>query len=494
MNISKVSEQQPMQSSESWQERLKNRDTSLWLHLMGIGGSGLSAIAKVLLEMGFTVSGSDRLLGANTEALKAAGAQLIEGQQAENLATLRAERSQHGPDIVLMSSAIQPQNAELLAYQTAGIPVVKRNDFLPALLANRQLIAVAGAHGKSTTTSMVVRVLKEAGIDIGYIIGAELSGYGNASAGSSPYFVLEADEYDHMFLGLNPAAAIITNVEWDHPDCYPTAESFHNAFAQFVEKVDAQGLIVSCADDSGAEQLRLERPISDRRWITYGLTLAADIAALNPSMTTENRLCADLYWWNAPKGQICLQTPGHHNLRNALAALAIACFCDAPLERAIESLRGFVGAARRFEVLGESNGVLVIDDYAHNPTKVRSTLAAARSRYQQRRIWAVVQPHTYSRTRALLQPLAASFDDADRVIITDIYAAREENDGTITASDVVAASAHPAIEHVGKLDDVVSYLANESNEGDLVLVMGAGDCTKIGPALLHQLKVNQAVL
>lgn len=482
-----------MQLNNHWQQRIQDCDQSLALHLMGIGGAGLSAITRVLIEMGFQVTGSDRQLSAKTDALEAEGVLIIEGQQAENLALLSTLQPTRRPDIVLISSAISKQNPELQAYLAAGIPVVKRDDFLPVLLSNRKVIAIAGSHGKSTTTSMVVRVLKDAEIDIGYIIGAELSGYGNAAAGSSPYFVIEADEYDHMFLGLNPTAAIITNVEWDHPDCYPTPESFHSAFAQFVEKVDPQGLIVSCADDSGAEQLRLERPISDRRWITYGLTLAADIAALNPIVTADQKLSADLYWWNAPKGQITLQVPGLHNLRNALAALAIACYCDAPLERAVESLQGFVGAARRFELLGEVNGITVIDDYAHNPAKIQATLAATRSRYPQQRIWAVVQPHTYSRTRSLLQSLVASFADADKVIVTDIYAAREVDDGTISASDVVANSAHTAIEHIGDLADVVTHLATQVAPGDVIVVMGAGDCTKIGPALLERLQYEKVV-
>ncbi|MEZ4676497.1 MAG: UDP-N-acetylmuramate--L-alanine ligase [Caldilineaceae bacterium] len=475
------------QADSSWQQRLIDRDGSLRLHLMGIGGAGLSAIARVLLEMGFAVSGSDRQLGVHTERLVAAGAFVLAGQQAENLTALAAQQPNRRPDVVLISSAINDQNSELQAYRAAGIPVVKRDDFLAVLTANRKLIAVAGTHGKSTTTSMIVRVLKDAGIDIGYIIGAQLSGYGNAAAGTSPYFVLEADEYDHMFLGLNPIAAVITNVEWDHPDCYPTPERFHAAFAQFVEKVDPQGLIVSCADDAGAEQLRLERPLSDRRWITYGLTLAADIAALNASAVGGAHLSADLYWWNAPKGQIKLQVPGLHNMRNALAALAIACYCDAPLERAVESLEAFTGAARRFEQLGEAQGIVVIDDYAHNPTKVRATLAAARSRYPQRRIWAVVQPHTFSRTQSLLQPLADSFRDADQVIVTDIYAAREVDEGTVHATQVVAASAHPAIQHIGKIDDVVNYLVEATTAGDLVVVMGAGDSSRVGRELLERI-------
>lgn len=478
-----------MQSKTTWQQRLIARDPSLSLHLMGIGGTGLSAVAQILLEMGFGVSGSDRQLTAVTEQLTANGALILAGQQAENLSKLGDQQ----PDVVLASSAIDAQNPELCAYQAAGIPVVKRNEFLPVMLTNRTLIAVAGTHGKSTTTSMIVEVLKGAGIDIGYIIGAQLKDYGNAAVGTSPYFVLEADEYDHAFLGLHPTVAVITNVEWDHPDCYPTPQSFHDAFATFVEQVDPTGLIISCADDTGAEQLRLERPISDRRWITYGLTLAADISALNPSVDTnggdtESKLCADFYWWNAPKGEICLQVPGLHNLRNALAALAISCYCDAPLETAIESLANFVGAKRRFETLGEAQGVMIIDDYAHNPTKIRSTLAAARSRYRQHRIWAVVQPHTFSRTQNLLAPLAVSFDDADQVIVTDIYAAREVDDGSIHARDVVAASAHPAIQYIGQLDDVVSYLTEQTAANDLVVVMGAGDSTTVGRKLLERLQ------
>ena len=482
-----INETKSIPNEVTWKQRLIDRDPAFCVHLMGIGGAGLSAIAQVLLEMGLCVSGSDRQLGTKTERLAAAGTVVLEGQGAENLRILTEQIPSRRPDMVLISSAISADNAELDAYRTANIPIVKRDEFLPVLLTNRQLIAVAGAHGKSTTTSMVVRVLKEAGIDIGYIIGAELTGYRNAAAGTSPYFVLEADEYDHMFLGLNPVAAVITNVEWDHPDCYPTPESFHAAFAKFVEKVDPQGLIVSCADDPGAEQLRLERPLSDQRWITYGLTVAADIAALNPSISSDNQLSADLYWWNAPKGQIGLQIPGLHNLRNALAALAIACLCDAPVEQAVETLRTFRGAVRRFEVLGEAQGVVVIDDYAHNPTKVRATLATTRSRYPQHRIWAVVQPHTFSRTQSLLQPLADSFHDADQVIITDIYAAREVDDGRVHATHVVAASDHPHIQHIGALDDVVSYLTGVVTTGDVVVVMGAGDSTQVGRELFTRL-------
>ncbi|MBX3012833.1 MAG: UDP-N-acetylmuramate--L-alanine ligase [Caldilineaceae bacterium] len=469
--------------TKSWQERLSAKDPTLRLHLLGIGGAGLSAIAKVLLEMGFQVSGSDRQLTANTDRLAAAGATILGEQQATNVTTLGAEKR---PDVILISSAIGGVNPEFQAWTALGVPIVKRADFLPVLLANRKLIAVAGTHGKSTTTAMIVKVLREAGIAAGYIIGADLPGYGNAAAGTDLTFILEADEYDHMFLGLRPTIAVVTNVEWDHPDCYPTPASFHAAFAKFVEGVVPDGVIIACNDDPGAEQLRLERPLTDQRWITYGLTPAADICAHNPTMIQAEGYAADLYWWNAPREQLRLQVPGLHNLRNALATLAVACTCDASLTSAVESLGAFTGTARRFEKLGEVAGVTVIDDYAHNPTKVRATLAAARSRYPQRRLWAVVQPHTYSRTRSLLQQMADSFQDADQVIITDIYAAREPVDLTISAASLVAASSHPHIQHIAGLQEVADYLAQQVRAGDVVITMGAGTSNQIGPNLLQQ--------
>lgn len=475
----------PSVREQSWQTRLTTKDQSLRLHLLGIGGAGLSAIARVLVEMGFQVSGSDRQLNTHTAQLAAAGVTILGEQRAENLGVLGAAKR---PDVVLISSAIAGINPELQAMQAAGIPVVKRADFLPILLADRKLIAVAGTHGKSTTTAMIVKILREAGIEAGYIIGAELPGYGNAAAGVDLPFVLEADEYDHMFLGLRPTVAVITNVEWDHPDCYPTPESFQRAFAQFVEGVVPDGLIISCSDDPGAEQVRLERPLSDQRWITYGLTPAADIFALNPTMIGEQGFAADLHWWNAPKGQVRLQAPGLHNLRNALAALAVACTCDAPLKSAMQSLWTFTGTARRFEKIGEAAGVTVIDDYAHHPTEVRATLAAARSRYPQRRLWAIFQPHTFSRTRSLLSQMAASFGDANEVIVTDIYAAREQEDSTISAATLVATSSHKHIQHIGAIPAVADYLATHVQAGDIVITMGAGTSNQISRRLLQQLE------
>lgn len=466
----------------TWQERLNQRDSSLHIHLLGIGGAGLNPIAQVLLELGVRVSGSDRQATDVTRRLAAAGAQVFEEQTAANFVTMRDDGL---PDLVLYSSAVQADNPELAEAVRLGIPVVKRDHFLPALLAGRKLIAVAGTHGKSTTTAMITKILREAGIDAGYIIGANLPGYGNASAGTAEHFVLEADEYDQMFLGLTPTVAVITNVEWDHPDCYPTPASFQQAFARFVERVTPDGLIISCADDSGAEQLRIEQPLSDRRWITYGLALSADLCAVNPSPMPGGGYAADLHWWLAPEGRLQLQAPGLHNLRNAMAALAATSCCDTAVAQALQSLADYKGVDRRFEYKGEAQGVLVFDDYAHHPTEIRATLAGARSHYPQARIWAVFQPHTYSRTRALLHEMAASFDQADQVIVTDIFAAREQDDGTVSAHDLVAASSHPQIQHMSGLSASVSYLAMQVQPGDVVICLGAGDSYKIGEQLLQ---------
>jgi UDP-N-acetylmuramate--alanine ligase len=465
--------------------RLSNGDPSLRVHLVGIGGAGLSAIAAVLLEQGMQVSGSDRTLGPAALALGDRGARLHEGQRAENLTELAAGER---PDVVLISSAIDEQNPERQAAEALRLPVVKRNDFFPHLLARRSVIAVAGTHGKSTTTSMIVKLLREGGIECGYIIGTVLPGYGSGSAGTSPWFVIEADEYDHMFLGLTPAVAVLTNVEWDHPDCYPTPASFRRAFMQFVDRVPRHGLIVSCGDDEGARQVRAYSPSRGPNWITYGLDEGVDLRAINVIAQPGAGSCADLTWWNAPAGTLTLAVPGVHNVRNGLAALAVASWCGLPFDMTMPSLTGFAGTARRFEWKGEAAGVTVFDDYAHHPTEIEATLAAARRRFPQRRIWALFQPHTFSRTRHMLYRMGDSFEEADQVIVTDIYAAREVDDGSVSSAELVAASNHPAIRHVGALADAAALLLDELRPGDVLLTLGAGDGNSVGDRVLAELQ------
>ncbi|MFN2200979.1 MAG: UDP-N-acetylmuramate--L-alanine ligase [Caldilineaceae bacterium] len=474
-------------NTRSWQERLAERDPSLRVHLIGIGGAGLSAIARTLLEMGMAVSGSDMRATSVTQSLAEAGARIYAQQTAANVEQMPELLL---PDVVLISSAVRDSNAELIACREAGLPVTKRDAFLSALLARRKVIAIAGAHGKSTTTSMIISVLRDAGLDPGFIVGAELPGLGNAGAGNGELFVIEADEYDRMFLGLSPVVAVITNVEWDHPDCYPTPASFRKAFMQFVDRVDRDGLIVSCMDDEGAEAIRAYAQSRGPQWITYGFDSSADVRA-TPTQSTGADVSApntaDLTWWSAPAGQLRLRIPGAHNVRNALAALVVSTWCDVPTAEALRSLGEYRGVGRRFELKGTSaSGVDVYDDYAHHPTEIRSTLAAARQRYPQQRIWAVFQPHTFSRTQRMLYRMGESFQDADEVLVTDIYAAREADDRNVSSAELVAASPHPSIRYISALDDVARYLREHCARGDVVITLGAGDVNHVGDILLRQ--------
>ncbi len=482
---------------DSWQKRLQTAldpslpasggdDTPPRVHLIGIGGAGLSPIAHVLLEQGLHVSGSDRQESERTRRLAAAGATIFGRQGAAAELSLLPERER--PDVVLISSAIDETNRERQTAQRLGIPVVRRESFLRPLLAGRDVIAVSGTHGKSTTTSMIVQSLHDSGCDAGYIIGADLPGFGNAHAGTARAFVIEADEYDRMFHGLTPMAAVVTNVEWDHPDCYPTPSSFVDAFRQFVAQVRAEGCVVSCGDDAGAESLRTERPAGGGpAWLTYGLREGCDVHAAGETVETGGGYAAAVHSEGESIGRLQLQAPGIHNLRNALAALTVARRFGVPAAQALASLHQYTGIGRRFELKGTRGGVTVIDDYAHHPTEIQATLAAARSRFGERRIWAVFQPHTFSRTRAMLHKIACSFDNADTVLVTDIYAARESGDNAMAAAEVAAASHHPSIRHSGGIEETSSLLHDEVTAGDVVLTLGAGTSHRIGETLLERL-------
>lgn len=471
----------------TWQERLANSDTSLRVHLIGIGGTGLRAIATVLLEAGIQVSGSDRVESGGMQTLASLGARLFIGQSAENIEALANTLPGALPDVVLISSAVQPENPEVQAAMQRNLPVVKRLEFLPALLAKRTVIAIAGAHGKSTTTAMTVKALREAGVACGYIIGTSVPEFGSGSLGSSPWFVIEADEYDYMFLGLNPTVAVITNVEWDHPDCYPTPASFKRAFMQFVDLVPREGVVISCADDEGAEQIRGYSYKRGPEWITYGLAKDAQIHARLQERAAGEKLQAAVFDGTKQVGNIEMNVPGIHNLRDALAAAAVAQRCGIAWSDALASVGGYSGSARRFELKWEVNGVLIYDDYAHNPTKIEATLAAARQRHPDRRIWAVVQPHTYSRTRTFAPRMAQVFGDADEVILVDIYAARELDDGTISSADIVNASRHKSIRHIGALSAAADHVAQRIQPGDVLITLGAGDSDKVGEMVWHAL-------
>ncbi|MEZ0395791.1 MAG: UDP-N-acetylmuramate--L-alanine ligase [Anaerolineales bacterium] len=458
------------------------------VHLIGIGGSGLSAIARVLLEMGYRVSGSDRLAAPILRDLQAAGATIMIGHRPENVAAA---------DVVVRSSAIPDDNPEVLAARAAGIPVLKRADFLGELMTGRTGIAVAGTHGKTTTTAMIAWVLSEAKTDPTFIVGGVLNNLGvNARAGEGDFFVIEADEYDHMFLGLKPVIEVITNIEHDHPDCYPTPEDFQQAFLDFARLLPPTGLLVACGEDPGACRLMDEVEKSGRNVLAYALRPRTAECDRKPdafaTMLVANERGGFTFSASVigKAAIVDLQVPGLHNVRNALAALTVAKLLGLPLEQAAEALSTFSGAGRRFEVRGERGGVTVVDDYAHHPTEIRATLSAARARYPGRRLWAVWQPHTYSRTRALFDGFVGAFEDADQVIVTEIYAAREPKQD-FSAREIVAAMNRPSAHFIAELGAVSAYLLDHLRPGDVLLVLSAGDADQISTQVLDRLAESE---
>ncbi len=453
------------------------------VHLIGIGGSGLSAIARVLLESGYSVSGSDRQLSALANELAQAGARVFEGHRPEQIA---------GADVVVRSSAIPDDNPEVQAARAAGIPVLKRAEFLGELCAGKTTLAVAGTHGKTTTTAMAAWVFHSLQLDPSYIIGGVAKNLStNAHAGHGSHFIVEADEYDRMFLGLAPEWILITHLEHDHPDCFPTMNEYRQAFYDFIQRLQPGGGLITCQDYAETAGLVWHVPEGRQSW-TYGLTNAADYYSEETSSNQRGGM--DFSAWiqdgegNARQlASVALQVPGLHNVRNALAVLALAHRLDLPMKQATQALNEFKGTERRFELMGEVNGITIYSDYAHHPTEIRATLAAARQRHPQRRIWAVWQPHTYSRTQALFDAFILAFHHADRVLVTEIYAARESNPG-FSAARLVAEMRKPPTWFAPSLDDAVDFLSGELQPGDVVLILSAGDANQIGLRLLDELR------
>lgn len=454
------------------------------LHIVGIGGAGMSAIARVLLGRGFRVSGSDQQRNAQTDALAAAGATIHIGHAAEFV---------DDADVVVVSSAVPPTNPEWIAARRRGLPVIKRADLLGELMQGSFGIAVAGSHGKTTTTGMIAHILIECGLDPTVILGGTLPELGgNGRFGQGPHFVVEADEYDHMFLGLRPQMAVITNIEHDHPDLFPTAAGYRDAFARFAALLPPDGRLIVCADDPGAAELPAALQPSAAHVITYGLGESAgkqpDVRALDvrPNQMGGSDFVVEVAGQSVGLARIRL--PGQHNVRNALAALIVALELEIDFAQACRALAGFGGVQRRFQLIGEAGGVTVIDDYAHHPTEIRATLAAARQRYPGRRLWAVWQPHTYSRTRLLRDEFAAGFAQADRVVALDIYGSREPVDPGITTAEVVERMEHPHAVHVADRRDAADYLLERLRPDDVVLTLGAGDGDVIGRWILEGLQ------
>ena len=454
------------------------------VHLIGIGGSGLSAVARILLESGYEVSGSDRLLSPLVERLRRDGVRVSIGHDPQNIV---------GADMVVRSSAIPDDNEEVRAAQARGIPVLKRADFLGKVMENHRGIAVAGTHGKTTTTAMIAWILVAMGRDPSYIIGGIPRNLDtNAHYGQGQDFVIEADEYDRMFLGLHPEIAVVTTIEHDHPDCFPTVADFRQAFQDFASLLPAGGVLVACADDPGALDLLQVMRGRGLDTLSYGSGknpgIPVDYIAGDPQLNGSGGMSFDILKAGRRLTRVSLQVPGRHNMLNALAAVAVACTLGLSVEGTAKALEGFQGTGRRFDLRGEAGGVAVIDDYAHHPTEIRATLAAAHDRYPGRKIWAVWQPHTYTRTRLLFEGFKNAFEEADHVVVTEVYAARETPPGDFSARQIVQAMAHPDAIFAANLEDALKQLIDRVQPGDVVLVLSAGDADQVSAQLLSALQ------
>lgn len=461
------------------------------IHIVGIGGFGMSAIARILLERGFTVSGSDRHLNSLTDALARDGAIIYAGHAAQQI---------ENADLLLISSAIR-HNPEVIAADEFDIPVYKRKDILAALMRQQQVIAVAGTHGKTTTTALITHLLQTCGLDPSYIVGGIMGNTGtNAGVGTGRAFVIEADEYDNMYHGLWPNIALITSIEYDHPDFFTSEAALMQSFTDFALRLrHSEDVLLVCADQPKPMRLYHDRQSAGGGSHTYGLSQNAHYRGENIRVEAGYTVF-EVSWavWTDREGQPTkyqtlgtVRSPmfGEHNVQNALGALCVANrFCNLPFDQVAEALTQFKGTGRRFELRGEIDGLTVIDDYAHHPTAIRATLQGARSRYPDHQLCAVWQPHTYSRTEQLLDDYAAAFGDADQVIVTEIYAAREHpSPHSLNGAQVAKHLQHPKTHFAPTFDQAVDYLRQSLDRPAVIVIMSAGDAPKIGDLLFSTL-------
>lgn len=450
---------------------------AVYAHFIGIGGAGVSGLARVLHDRGITVTGSDLRASRYATALEESGVRVYIGHAAENLGD---------PEVVVVSTAIPDSNPELIAARERGIPVWPRARMLAHLAGGDKTLAVAGTHGKTTTSSMLATVLGGMNLDPTFLIGGELNDIGaNARCGSGGYYVVEADESDGSFLFMNPFLSIITNMEADHLDHYGSFEEIVETFAEFIEKTDPAGVVVVSADDPGLTALALER--SPSRVVTYGFSDGADVRC----SALEREGLGHRFTVTFPDGThvpALVRVPGEHNVVNATGVLAGLWALGLDPAAAVGPLSGFEGVRRRFDHIGEVGGVLVVDDYAHHPTEVRATLKGARAAGFER-ILVVFQPHRYSRTQALVDDFGACFEHADRVVLMDVYGAGETPIPGVSGKTLVDAmlQTNPRAEvaYFPHRGDIESYVASRVRSGDLVLTMGAGDVTTVGPELVR---------
>ena len=449
------------------------------IHLIGIGGSGMRAIANILIQKGYEVSGSDVKESDVIERFRQMGATVHIGHNADYV---------QGIDAVVRSTAIREDNPEIVAAKEQGITILHRSDIVKAVLDVTNGIAVAGAHGKTSTTSMIGQILVEGGMDPTVIIGGEVDYLkGSSCLGKGEYSVVEADESDGSFLKLRPKTIVITNIEDDHMDYYKTMENLLNAFCQFVETLPMDGKAVVCGDNSN---IRYVMGKVNRQFITYGLEETNDYVAKNIHYE-DSSLVYDVTHKGANLGRVSLRVPGNHNVLNSLASFIVAheC-CQVPATTVVKALGKFIGAKRRFETKGHVAGVWVVDDYAHHPTEIKATLKAAKE-LEKHRVICVFQPHRYSRTSLLKDEFATAFTSADEIYMTDIYSSGEDPISGIdghTIPNIISEVTHQHVNYVEDVNDLPAVLAKVVRPNDLVITMGAGSINQYGPKLLALLE------
>jgi UDP-N-acetylmuramate--alanine ligase len=467
------------------------------VHFVGIGGIGMSGIAEVLLNLGYKVSGSDLKHSGVTQRLAGLGASVFDGHRAENIS---------GAEVVVTSSAIAAENPEVVEAHKLHVPVIQRAEMLAELMRLKYGIAIAGMHGKTTTTSMVAAVLAAGGLDPTVVVGGRVDAMGsNARLGKSHYLVAEADESDRSFLKLSPILSVVTNIDREHMDCYRNMRDVKKTFLEFMDRVPFYGMVVVCNDDP---MLRRLLPQAQRRTVTYGTKRGSDfLVKLETNVNSETNPASQGRPKNAPGevqplslfhvsfqkkdlGEFTLHVPGVHNILNATAAIAVGVGLDVEVEAIRQGLDQFRGVDRRFQLRGRASGISVIDDYGHHPTEIRATLAAARQ-CGFRKVHVVFQPHRYTRTRDLMEEFTTAFGDADSLFILDIYAASEKPIEGISGealAQTIREKGGRSAQYVSSFADAASSVADVAQDGDMILTLGAGSVSQLGPTIVERLK------
>jgi len=451
------------------------------IHFVGIGGIGMSGIAEILLDQEFAVSGSDKALSEVTERLQKLGATVYEGHKASNIA--------QDVDALVYSSAVTPENPEVVEAQRRKIPIIRRAEMLAEVMRLKYGVGIAGTHGKTTTTSMISLVLMEGGLDPTVIVGGKLSGLGgtNARLGKGDFIVVEADEFDRSFLSLTPTIAVLTTLETDHLDCYRDLEDIKGAFIQFASRVPFYGFVVLCLDEPALIDIMPQ--LNKKKITTYGLNPQADVQASEISHK-ENTSTFTVSRGGRELGTVTIQVPGKHNVQNALAAISVGLELGVPFGTIKPGIEKFTGVYRRWEKKGEVNGMTLYDDYAHHPTECKATLAGAKAGWR-RRVVCVFQPHLYSRTRDFYEEFAKSFLLSDVLVVTDVYPAREEPIQGVNGELIVNAAkqfGHKQAHYVPDKKQIPGFLKSVAKKNDIVITMGAGDIWKYGEEFLKLMK------